>query len=97
MNDLDWGQVTPEGASLERNEFTYVYNHDLSSKDKVSRTIRFILGRLRYYDSQLPADPRHRIKFDLRGQNIPESSLELIRSELTDKYLGNLTIDFIKN
>lgn len=54
MKTLEWGQVTPEGANADLNEFYYVYNHDLSSAEKIDRTIRFILGKLNYYDLHLP-------------------------------------------
>ncbi|WP_207429369.1 hypothetical protein [Pedobacter sp. SYSU D00535] len=95
MDKLDWGIVTPEGTRLERNEFIYVYNHDLSSAEKLNRTLRFILGRLRYYDTQLPPNPKHLVKIDLRGQSVPKNTTDLLKMELNNQYPGNLTISFI--
>lgn len=98
MNTLDWGQVTPEAANIDRNEFVYVYNHDLSSADKIDRTIRFILGRLNYYDTQLPMHPIHLIKVDVRGQQVSDLTCDYIKSTLLKKYLRPdfLTIEIIK-
>ncbi|WP_343304133.1 hypothetical protein AAHN97_21410 [Chitinophaga niabensis] len=86
MERLDWGPVTPEGANLKKNEFIHVYNHDLSSTEKVDRTIRFITGRLLHYDLHLPPDPIHIIKIDARGQQIDDSTDQRIEQEIKAKY-----------
>ena len=98
METLDWGQVTPEAANIVNNEFVYVYNHDLSSTDKVDRTIRFILGRLNYYDTQLPKNPIHLIKIDARGQKISDTICDSIEQELKRRYSRplSLTINIIR-
>jgi hypothetical protein len=98
MSSLDWGNVTPEAADLTRNEFIYVYNHDLSSAEKVDRTIRFIVGRLIYYDAHLPKDPRHLIKIDMRGQNITDMTCDHIERSLKSKYerADFVSIEFIR-
>jgi hypothetical protein len=86
METLDWGQITPEGANLENNEFYYVFNHDLTSEEKVDRTIRFIVGRLNYYDLHLPAGPKHVIKIDIRGQSIEGSTCDFILERIKNLY-----------
>ena len=95
---LDWGQITPEGANIKTNEFLYIYNHDLSSIDKVDRTVRYIVGRLHYYDKHLPINPRHQIKIDIRGQEIDDVTCELIRQEISNNYKTDnfIRVDFIK-
>ena len=97
MEKPDWGQVTPEAANIDKNEFVYVYNHDLSSQNKIDRTIRFIVGRLNYYDTQLPKDPIHLIKIDARGQQLSELTCAYIKKALLNKYLRPdfLTIEII--
>ncbi len=99
MQTIDWGQITPEWANIDANSFVYVYNHDLSSKEKVDRTIRFILGRLVYYDNHLPTDPNHIIKIDIRGQTIDSKTCDLIFQELKQMYSRPdlLEIELIKN
>ena len=98
MQTLDWGQVTPESANLNTNTFVYVYNHDLTSLEKVERTIRFIIGRLFYYDNHLPKDPIHKIKIDIRGQQIESKICDIIHQELKMKYSKPelLEIEFVK-
>ena len=86
MQTLDWGQVTPESANIDKNEFVYVYNHDLSSPDKVDRTIRFIIGRLKYYDTHLPNNPKHIIKIDARGQQINNLICDQIKNGILTQY-----------
>jgi hypothetical protein len=89
MEILDWGHVTPESANMENNEFTYVYNHDISSPEKINRTIRFIVGRLAYYDKHLPANPKHLVKIDVRGQDISEATEEKIKTEIHSRYTSS--------
>ena len=97
MSVLDWGQVTPEGANTDVNEFYYVYNHDLSSVEKVDRTVRFIIGRLNYYDLHLPPNPRHVVRIDGRGQGITELTCDSIIREVKSRYSGpgSLTVEII--
>ena len=98
MQILDWGPVTPEGANLETNTLVYVYNHDLTSNDKVERTIRFILGRLFHYDRHLPLNPKHKVTLDIRGQHITNETCEFIYKELRRQYSrpDSLLIEYVK-
>ncbi len=98
MQTLDWGKVTPDSANLNTNTFVYIYNHDLSSMEKVDRTIRFIIGRLFYYDNHLPKDPIHKIKIDVREQKIENKTYDIIHQELKMKYSrpDSLEIEFVK-
>ncbi len=98
MQTHDWGQVTPEGSNLNTNTFVYIYNHDLTSLEKVDRTVRFIIGRLLYYDNHLPKDAFHIVKIDIRGQQIKNETCDLIHNELKIKYSRpeSLEINFIK-
>jgi len=97
MKTLDWGQVTPEGANTDINEFYYVYNHDLSSAEKIDRTIRFIVGRLNYYDLHLPPNPKHSVKVDVRGQGISDFTCDSMIREVKAKYVrsNSLVVEII--
>jgi hypothetical protein len=86
MNELDLGFVTPEAANLAENVFTYVFNHKLSTLAEVDRTVRFIVGRLFFYDKHLPANPKHEVKIDARGQNLNQSTVDHIVEEITKRY-----------
>ena len=98
MQILDWGKITPESTNLVTNVFTYIFNHDLSSPENIERTIRFIVGRLNYYDNHLPKDPTHSIKIDARGQQISDMDYDLIRKGIQSIYSkpDSLIIDIIK-
>ena len=98
MEKLDWGLVTPEATLNENNEYIYIYNHDLSTLDKVDRTIRFVIGRLNYYDCHLPPNPKHFIQIDIRGQQISEESCDFITKTLQEKYQRPkfLKVSFVK-
>lgn len=86
MNKLDWGTVTPESTNLDKNVFTYVFNHRLSSPEEVDRTVRFIVGRLLFYEKHLPANPKHSVKIDARGQNVDQSIKALIAQRIRELY-----------
>ena len=88
MIELDWGAVTPEGADIKNNKFTYVFNHNLSSPANVKRTIRFIVGRLLFYDKHLPAIPKHEVKIDARGQHIDPTTSTFIVAEIRRLYIS---------
>jgi hypothetical protein len=98
MKTMDWGQVTPEYANTDLNEFYYVYNHDLSSAEKIDRTIRFIIGRLNYYDLHLPPNPKHIVKVDVRGQGISDVACDSMIREIKVRYsrANSLVVEIIK-
>lgn len=86
MYNLDWGGVTPEATNIITNECLYIYNHTLKTAVDVDRTIRFVVGRLRFYDVQLPPSARHRVKIDARGQGITEETVNLLKTSISRLY-----------
>lgn len=86
MLELNWGKVTPEFVKIEKNLFVYVFNHDLSSNVHIDRSIRFIVGRLLFYDQHLPEKAKHEIKLDIRGQNIDQSTIAYIIKMIKTMY-----------
>jgi hypothetical protein len=86
MYDLDWGCVTPESSNLITNTFTYVFNHSLSSPAEVNRTIRFVVGRLLFYDHHLPPHSVHHVKIDARGQSLEQNAINLITKKVREMY-----------
>jgi len=98
MTEHNWGVITPEVADLGNNTFVYVYNHDLTSNVKIDRTIRFIVGRLLYYDIHLPEYHKNKIILDIRGQLIKDQTVDFITKEINQKYnqSNSLEIEFIK-
>lgn len=98
MEFLDWGKVTPEFTLDGKDEYIYVYNHDLSDEEKIERTMRFIIGRLNYYDEHLPPNPKHFIHIDVRGQQISDEMCENISDALQKIYQRPdfLKVSFVK-
>lgn len=98
MTEHNWGAITPELADLSNNTFVYVYNHDLTSNAKIDRTIRFILGRLLYYDIHLLEYHKHKIILDIRGQLVNDQTVDFITNAINQKYneSNSLEIEFIK-
>jgi hypothetical protein len=98
MHTLDWGHITPESFNFITNTYTHIYNHDLTSDEKVDRTIRFIIGRLNYYDSHLPKGSAHSIKIDARGQQISDLVYDQIKQGVLGRYSrpNSLTIQIFK-
>lgn len=88
MEALDWGQITPESYNTATKVVTHVFNHDLSSDEKIDRTIRFITGRLHYFDHHLPEDSKHDIKIDVRGQQLSEKTPSFIQHQIITRYTG---------
>lgn len=86
MTEIDWGVVTPESANLAENKFTYVFNHKLSTAAEIDRTIRFIIGRLFFYDMHLPPNSKHDVKIDARGQNLQQSTVDHIVEVVKERY-----------
>jgi hypothetical protein len=98
MLNLDWGVVTPEASNEQNNEFTYVHNHDLTTADKVDRSIRFLIGRLNFYAIHLPENGFHHVKMDIRGQQITDLTCAKIEQLIKEKYVkpDSIEITFVK-
>jgi hypothetical protein len=86
MDNLDWGHVTPEGYNRQTNVVLHVFGHDLSSLEKIDRTVRFIVGRVIYYELHVPAGATHFIKIDARGQDISEATATDISNEIIKRH-----------
>lgn len=83
----DWGKITVDGFKEEINQVYYSFNHDISTSEKLERTIRFVTGKIIYYQTHLPKNITHVLAFDFRGQNVSNEFIEEIES--IPKVLGN--------
>ncbi len=63
-----------------------MFNHKLSSPAEVDRTIRFIAGRLLFYDKHLPTNPTHNVKIDARGLNLDHGTVTYIIEKVKEMY-----------
>lgn len=76
-NSLDWGAVTPEMYSQEKNKAVYVLNFSLVSEEAQELSKQFTIGRIIWYQQHLPENCAHEITLDLRGQTEITFELEM--------------------
>ena len=74
---LDWGVVTPEQYSKEKNDAVYVLNFDFHVEESRNLAKTFTIGRILWYHKHLPKNCSHNITLDLRGQDEIKFELEI--------------------
>jgi hypothetical protein len=79
---LDWGQGTVEVFQAEKKIALHVINHDLTSSENRSRTLRFLHARIRWFASNLPQGSVQAVRFDDRGQKLASGLRQEIKAEL---------------
>lgn len=85
---MGWGPATVELFSSERGLAVHVFNHDLTSEEAVRKSVRFAIGRVRWFRNQLPEGTRHAVRFDDRGQVLASTARESIKSALSPYVVG---------
>lgn len=66
--ELDWGNFTPEGYDPGKKEAIHVFNFDITSIEKVDRSIVYSVGKIIWAHQTLPEDSVQKVVYDLRGQ-----------------------------
>lgn len=74
---LDWGEVSPDLFSEEKNETVYVLNFDFLSQESRELAMDFTVGKILWYQKHLPNNCAHIIDLDLRGQDEIKYELEI--------------------
>lgn len=82
ITGMDWGNITPEIYSEEKNCVIHIYNHSLSGTENISRTIRFAAGRIHWFKEYLSLECSHEIVFDDRGQDVDDRTRDMISKSL---------------
>lgn len=83
VRQMDWGAVTPEFSNEQTRSLVHVFNHELQDGASVERSLRFAVGRIRWYNAYLGnAFGRHEVVFDDRGQDIGADTRQYIRQKL---------------
>ena len=85
---LDWTQATIEEYSGQHKAAVHVFNHDLSTPEAIDRTLRFVLGRARWFKRQLPTGSSQGAWLDDRGQHLPDSAKKRIREALSSDFVS---------
>lgn len=78
--ELDWGTITPEFYNGQKNSVVHIFNHSLLGDDNINRSIKFAIGRIKWYSTYLPKGCSHEVVFDDRGQNINDG----VRKQITE-------------
>jgi hypothetical protein len=86
---LDWGTITPEGFSSDKNIALHVFNFFLKDEENRSLSIKFIAGKVKWYSTHLPEDCSQIIRVDARGQELDFEVLidfkEALRNAISQK------------
>jgi hypothetical protein len=85
---LEWTPTTVEQYSSEFKAAIHVFSHDLGSPEAVDRTIRFALGRARYFQRHLPRGTTQGAWLDDRGQPVDDSVRARLRQALAPCYVS---------
>ncbi|MFN3402539.1 MAG: hypothetical protein ACK40G_00500 [Cytophagaceae bacterium] len=80
--ELDWGAITPDYYDKSTNTVVHVCNFEMRSGDKRLRAIKFIIGRVYWFNKHLPQNVSHKIVCDVRGQEL-ETEISLIEKAIS--------------
>ena len=84
---LDWGGATSEFQDDEKKSAVHMFQHDLTSPERVERAIRFAQARLSYCAIKLPGYAQE-VWYDEREQKVAPESKQKIKAELGAKAAG---------
>ncbi len=82
LEEMDWGNITPELYNEKNNTAILLFNHFLEEKELVLMNITFARSRFKWYSRHLPEGCRQILIFDTRGQNIKKEIYDLVEQEM---------------
>lgn len=84
LRQMDWEVYTADFFNEQTKTFVHVLNHFLSDGDSVDRTIRFMIGRVRWLNAYFhAASLHHRFVVDDVGRNVRPRHRKKIRKSLS--------------
>jgi len=84
---LDWGAATAEFQNDDAKSAVHIFNHDLTTPERVERTIRFAQARLACCAIKMPGFTQE-VWYDEREQKVEAPSKEKIKAQLAGKAAG---------
>ena len=84
---LEWGAATAEFQNDEARSAVHIFNHDLTTAERVERAIRFARARLAWCARKMPGFSQE-IWFDEREQKIAPESRSRIKGDLGTQVAG---------
>lgn len=80
LTELDWGGLTVE--FVRGNELIHLFNHDISNRKSLSRSLRFIKSRIAWCNSCMPNELLHTVVIDDTDRAVTDGMRKQIRDEL---------------
>ena len=81
---LDWGGATSEFQDDEKKSAVHMFQHDLTTPERVDRAIKFAQARLAYCALKMPGFSQE-VWYDERGQKVAQESKQKIKAEVGPK------------
>ena len=78
---LDWGAATAEFQNDEGKTATHIFSHDLTTAERVDRSIRFAQARLAWCARKMPGFSQE-VWYDEREQKVAPESKQKIKAEV---------------
>lgn len=72
---MNWGSITPDFS--KDNELVHVFNHLISTKESLDRTIEFIIGKIIWCNLYLKQRFSHIVIIDDVGQSVTDNIMIL--------------------
>ena len=88
--DLNWGTVTPEFYNKDTKTVVHVFNDCLIGDENINRSVKFAVGRIKWFSNYLSPEYRHEVIFDDRGQGIDDMTRNTIANNLS-KYAAKVS------
>ncbi|AYL97837.1 hypothetical protein [Mucilaginibacter celer] len=89
---LDWPPITVEGYSEQNNEAVMIFNCDITTDDKAGNVIHYAIGRTAWACQNLPLNTKIKLRFDIRGQQIPVGKADMFNDRLS-VLINNLQLE----
>jgi hypothetical protein len=84
---LDWGAATAEFQNDDAKSAVHIFNHDLTTSERVERAIRFAQARLEWCARKMPGFSQE-VWYDEREQKVSPDSRQKIKAELGSRAAG---------
>ena len=84
---LDWGAATAEFQNDEQKSAVRIFNHDLTTAERVDRAIRFAQARLAWCAKKMPGFAQE-VWYDEREQKVAAESKERIKAGVGSRAAG---------
>lgn len=84
---LDWGTATAEFQNDDAKSAVHIFQHDLTTPERVERAIRFAQARLAWCATKMPGFTQE-VWYDEREQKVAPESKQKIKADVGSKAAG---------